>query len=174
MPFGKCRQNLPPDSASLRVRTPSKSHATPLNMTLLLVNIYELQNHFIFLMQRGLQKIPNIREMTRFWKHAKMKRDVLWENGLQIHLIIIIKKRRIWWSGKVAHFAKAIKILQKLTLNTHKRCFRGKTAKNTFNILENDITLKSHCGKNGHFVKAVVRQNRHKWRTLGMNFEDEE
>ena len=170
MPFGKCRQNLPPDSASLRVRTPSKSHATPLNMTLLLVNIYELQNHFIILMQRGLQKIPNIREMTRFWKHAKMKRDVLWENGFQGHLIF--KKRRNLQSGKITHFAKAIKLIQRMTLNTRKWCFRGRTAKNTITNFKNDIILK--CGKNDHFVKAVVRQNSQKWPTLGMNFDDQE
>ena len=41
MSFGKCplgnfHQKIPPDSPSLRVSTPSKSHATPLNETLLL------------------------------------------------------------------------------------------------------------------------------------------
>ena len=51
-----------------------------------------------------------------------MKRDILWENGLQIHLIL--KKRR----------NIVIKIVQKMNLNTHERCFRGKTAKNTSNI----------------------------------------
>ena len=61
-----------------------------------------------------------------------MKRDVLWENGSQIHLIG--KKDAIWQSGKIAHVVKAIKIRTKMTLNTHKRCFRGKTAKNTFDI----------------------------------------
>ena len=83
-----------------------------------------------------------------------MKRDVLRENSLQIHLIV--KKNAIWQSGKIAYFAKAIKIIQKLTLNTHKR----HTAKNTFDIKKNDIILKS--GKNGHFVKAAVRENLHK------------
>ena len=32
MSFGQCRQKIAPDSPSLRVRTPSKSHATPLDM----------------------------------------------------------------------------------------------------------------------------------------------
>ena len=36
MSFGKCHQKISPDSPSLRVSTPSKSHATPLNKTLLL------------------------------------------------------------------------------------------------------------------------------------------
>ena len=30
--FGKCRQKIAPDSPNLRVRTPSKSHATPLGI----------------------------------------------------------------------------------------------------------------------------------------------
>ena len=36
--------------------------------------------------------------------------------------------------GKIAHFAKAMKIIQKMTLDTHRVCYRGKTAKSTFNI----------------------------------------
>ena len=45
-----------------------------------------------------------------------MKRDVLWKNGLQ--------KTQ---SGKIAHFAKAIKITQKMTQHA-KEMFYGKTA----------------------------------------------
>ena len=63
-------------------------------------------------------------------------------------------------TGKIFQFAKVIKIMRKMTINTHKRCFRGKTAENGLNILKNDIILK--IDKNGHFVKAVVRQNRKK------------
>ena len=47
-----------------------------------------------------------------------MKRDVLWENGFQGHLIF--KKRRNLQSGKITHFAKAIKLIQRMTLNTRK------------------------------------------------------
>ena len=57
-------------------------------------------------MQTRLQKIPDIREMTRFGKDAKMN-DIPWENGL--------KKNAILQSAKIAHFA--IKIIQKMTLN---------------------------------------------------------
>ena len=86
-------------------------------------------------------------------KTREMKRDSLWENGL--HYIQYSKKDAILQSGKVAHFAKAIKIIQKMTLHTGKICFRGKTAKNTFNILKNEWQKLAIF-----FVMAVVRQNR--------------
>ena len=35
---------------------------------------------------------------------------------------------------------------------------------------QNSSILKS--GKFGHFAKAAVRQNRHKWRTLGLNSQN--
>jgi len=35
----------------------------------------------------------------------------------------IKKKDAILQRGKITHFAKAMKIIQKMTLNTHKRCF---------------------------------------------------
>ena len=61
-----------------------------------------------------------------------MKRDVLWENGLQMHLIF--KKRRNFAKWQNFPFRKGIKTIQKMTLNTHKRCFRGKQLEKPLNI----------------------------------------
>ena len=88
MSIGRCRQKIPPDSPSLRVRTPSKSHAEydSISAKWIFMNYRTILN--IINVNETPKKIPDIREMTIFWKHAKMKRDVLWENGLQIHFNI--------------------------------------------------------------------------------------
>ena len=73
MSFGKCHQKIPPDFPSLRVSTPSKSHATPLNKTLLLakwifmnyrpfyINANETPNDTIY---SRIDKILQTREKT--------------------------------------------------------------------------------------------------------------
>ena len=96
-------------------------------------------------MQTRLQTTQNIRELTRFCKHAKLKRDVLWENGLQIHLIF--KKRRNFAKWQNCPFCKGYQ-------NHTKNGKIQKTAKIQLIFLKNDTILK--CGKNDHFV---VRQN---------------
>ena len=46
--------------------------------------------------------------------------------------ILYSKQDAILQSGKIAHFAKAIKIIQKITLNTHERCLGEKWLKTHF------------------------------------------
>ena len=54
------------------------------------------------------------------------------KTAYKIHLIL--KKDAILQSGKIAHFAKAIKIIQKMTLNTDERCFKGKQLEKPLNV----------------------------------------
>ena len=98
--FGKCRQETPPDSPKLRVRTPSKSHATALDMTLLLaksLDIYELQNHVIFLMQTTLKNTKYSRNDKILKTRENEKRCSL---GKRLTNTFNVKKR--------SHFAKAL------------------------------------------------------------------
>ena len=54
-----------------------------LNMTLLLAKWIFMNYRTILNILNANEnpEIPDTREMTRFWKHAKAKRDVLWVNG---------------------------------------------------------------------------------------------
>ena len=67
-------------------------------------------------------------------------------------------KDAILQSGKIAHFAKAIKIIEKMTLDIQKRCFIGKQLRNTFCTLIlftiDDMILKR--GKISQFAKATA------------------
>ena len=118
-----------PDSPSLRVRTPSKSHTTPLSLTLLLAKWLFMNYRTILNILNANEnpEIPDTREMTRFWKHAKAKKDVVRVNGLQIHLIL--KKDAILQNGKIAQLQKWPTLglnfkeqkSQKISLNTNKR-----------------------------------------------------
>ena len=57
-----------PDSPSLRVRTPSKSHTTPLSLTLLLAKWIFMNYRTILNILNASEnpEIPDTREMTRF------------------------------------------------------------------------------------------------------------
>ena len=51
--------------------------------------------------------------------------------------ILILKKLQFanfLQSGKIAHFVKAIKIMQKMTLNTDERCFKRKQLEKPLNV----------------------------------------